>query len=254
MDTLVGARIRGGRVNDSVTALLDLQTIDRARDRLHDQREHLPLRSELIDVEARITEVKGAIARVQKQADELEHEERRVEEEVKAIEDKIASEEDKMYSGKVINPKEVAAIQDEVAMLKRRKAPLEEKGLEELEERDQLLTERQRLEEELADLDREASAVRKRIAEAEGQIDSELRTEEEKRAGLLPRVPSDTLELYEEIRESKKGVGVGALENGICTACSEALSAVEIDRIKSKARTGEWLFRCEHCRRLLVVR
>lgn len=241
-------------VNDSVTALLDLQTIDRARDRLIDQREHLPLRSELIDVEARMTEVRGAIARVQKEADDLEREERRVEEEVKAIETKIATEEDKMYSGKVINPKEVAAIQDEVAMLKRRKAPLEEQGLEELEARDQLLAERGRLEEELALLDREASEVRARIAEAESRIDGELRSEDSRRAGVVPAIPPDTLELYEEIRESKKGVGVGALENGICTACSEALSAVEVDRIKAKARSGEWLFRCEHCRRLLVVR
>jgi uncharacterized protein len=241
-------------VNDSVTALLDLQTIDRARDRLHDQREHLPLRAELADVEARMTEVKGAISRVQHEADELEREERRVEEEVRLIEEKISSEEDKMYSGRVINPKEVAAIQDEVAMLRRRKSPLEEKGLEELEARDQLLTERQRLEEELADLDREAADVRSKIADAEGRIDSDLRTEEQKRAGVLPAIPSDTLELYEEIRESKRGIGVGALENGICTACSEALSAVEVDRIKAKARNGEWLFRCEHCRRLLVVR
>lgn len=241
-------------MNDSVTALLDLQTIDRARDRLHEQRESLPLRADLADVEARMTEVRGAITRVQKQADELEREERRVEEEVRLIEEKIASEEDKMYSGKVINPKEVAAIQDEVAMLRRRKSPLEEKGLEELEERDQLLAERARLEEELADLDREADGIRVRIAEAEGRIDNELQTEEQKRAGVLPSIPTDTLELYESIRQSKRGIGVGALENGICTACSEALSAVEVDRIKSKARSGEWLFRCEHCRRLLVVR
>jgi hypothetical protein len=40
----------------------------------------------------------------------------------------------------------------------------------------------------------------------------------------------------------------------MCTACRESLSAVEVDRIKGKARGGEWLFRCEHCRRLLVVR
>jgi predicted nucleic acid-binding Zn-ribbon protein len=253
MDTLVGAPQPEVTLNDSVTALLDLQTIDRARDRLHDQREHLPLRAELADVQARITEVNGAIARVQKEADDLEHGEKRVEEEVNAIEAKIASEEDKMYSGKVINPKEVAAIQDEVAMLKRRKSPLEEQGLEELEARDQLLTERQRLQEELADLEREANEVRARIAEAEGKIDNELQTEEQKRAGVLPAIPSDTLELYEAIRVSKRGVAVGALEKGICTACSEALSAVEVDRIKAKARTGEWLFRCEHCRRLLVV-
>jgi predicted nucleic acid-binding Zn-ribbon protein len=241
-------------LNDAVAALLDLQKIDRTRDRLHEQREHLPLRADLADVEARMSEVKGAIARVQKEADELERDERRVEEEVRLIEEKISSEEDKMYSGKVINPKEVAAIQSEVEMLKRRKEPLEEKGLDELEARDQLMNERGKLEAELGDLEREASEVRFKISQAEGTIDAELQTEESKRSGLLTAIPPDTLEDYESIRESKKGIGVGALVDGMCTACREALSAVEIDKIKAKARGGEWLFRCEHCRRLLVVR
>jgi hypothetical protein len=241
-------------LNDSVTALLDLQLIDRARDRLHDRKERLELRDELADVESRIAEVKAATARVQKEADELEREERVVEEEVRLIEEKIAQEENKMYSGQVINPKELSALTDEVDMLKRRKAPLEERGLEELEARDQLLTERGRLEEELRDLEQEASAVRAKIAEAEGEIDRELAIEETKRGEVVPHIPADALELYEEIRSSKRGVGVGALENGSCTACREALSAVEVDKIKRRAREGEWLFRCEHCRRLLVIR
>jgi uncharacterized protein len=228
-------------VNDSATALLDLQKIDRARDKLNDQRVHLPLRAELADLQARITEVKDAIARVQKGADELEREERRVEEEVRLIEEKITSEEDKMYSGRVINPKEVSAIQDEIAMLKRRKSPLEEKGLEELEERDQLLAERQRLEEEVADLEREAAEIRSKIQQAESEIDRELEGEDIKRASLLPAIPDETIDHYESIRGSDRGVGVGELENGMCTACREALSAVEVDRIKAKARTGEWL-------------
>jgi predicted nucleic acid-binding Zn-ribbon protein len=241
-------------LHDAVSALLDLQQVDRARDRLVEQRAHLPQRGELADVEARITEVKGAIARVQKEADELERDERKVEEEVRLIEEKIRSEEDKMYSGKVINPKEVSAIQDEVAMLKRRKAPLEEKGLDELEQRDQLISEKGKLEAELADLEREAGEVRAKIASAEGEIDRELAAEDGKRDALLVAIPPDTLEDYESIRGSKRGIGVGALENGMCTACREALSAVEIDRIKARSREGEWLFRCEHCRRLLVVR
>lgn len=241
-------------MNDAATALLDLQKVDRARDRLHEQREHLPQRAELADIEARMTEVKGAIARVQREADDLERQERVVEEEVRLIEEKITSEEDKMYSGKVINPKEVAAIQSEVEMLKRRKAPLEEKGLDELEQRDQLISERGKLEEELADLEREAQQIHMKIAEAEGKIDRELAAEEDKRSALLPAIPPDTFEDYESIRGTKKGIGVGALENGMCTACRESLSAVEVDRIKSKSRAGDWLFRCEHCRRLLVVR
>jgi predicted nucleic acid-binding Zn-ribbon protein len=241
-------------VNDSVTALLDLQQIDRIRDRLADQRVHLPERSELANIEARIAEVKAVITRVQKEADELEREEKQVEQEVKQIEDKIASEEHRMYSGQVINPKEVAAIQDEIAMLKRRKSPLEETGLEELEQRDQLMAERAKLEGEVADLEREADEIRAQIASAETKIDQELSSEESKRASVLPAIPEEALDQYESIRESKKGIGVGALENGSCTACREALSAVEVDKIKAKARQGEWLFRCEHCRRLLVVR
>jgi hypothetical protein len=241
-------------VNDSVSALLDLQQIDRVRDRLQDQREHLPERAELANIEARIAEVRAEVKRVQNEADELERQEKQVEEQVKAIEDKIASEEHRMYSGQVINPKEVAAIQDEIAMLKRKKSPLEETGLEELEQRDQLMAERAKLQGEIADLEREAGEIRAKIAAAEGRIDQELSSEENKRASVLPAIPEEALADYESIRESKRGVGVGALENGMCTACREALSAVEVDKIKAKAREGQWLFRCEHCRRLLVVR
>jgi uncharacterized protein len=240
--------------SEAVGALLELQEIDRTSDRLHERKESLPLRAELADIEARMAEITAVIARVQRDADQLMREERKVEEEVRLIEEKISTEEDKMYSGKVINPKEISALQDEIAMLHRRKAPLEERGLEELEARDALLEERRRLEEELRSLETEASGVRAKIDEAVGEIDRELAVESSKRGDAASKVPPDTLELYEEVREQKRGVGVGALENGMCSACREALSAVEIDKIKRRAREGEWLFRCEHCRRLLVLR
>ena len=240
-------------LQEAVSALLDLQEIDSTRDRLHDRRERLPLKQDLAETNSRIADVRAAIDRVQKEADHLEREERRVEEEVRLIEEKIATEEDKMYSGRVINPKELSALQDEVAMLRRRKAPLEEKGLEELEARDQLLAERRRLEEELNELQNEAGDIQSRIDAATGELDRELEAEDAKRAEVLAKIPPDAVEQYETLRPAKKGIGVGALRDGVCTACREALSAVEVDRIKRRARDGDWLFRCEHCRRLLVV-
>lgn len=234
-------------------ALLDLQQIDLARDRLHERKESLPLRADLADLEARMNEIRAEINRLQHDADALEREERSVEEEVRLIEEKIAAEEHKMYSGQVINPKELGALQDEVDMLRRRKAPLEEKGLEELEARDVLLGERSALEEQLGILEGEAAGVRTAIDAEVGALDHELGAEEDKRAQVVPKIPAEVLEQYDELRGAKKGIGVGSLSNGVCTACREALSAVEIDRIKRKARDGEWLFRCEHCRRLLVV-
>ena len=241
-------------MQEAVIALLDLQGIDLARDRINERKESLPLRAELADIEARMADVRAEMSRLTHEADALEREERVVEEEVRLIEEKIAGEEHKMYSGQVINPKELGALQDEVDMLKRRKAPLEEKGLEELEARDGLLSEYRSLEEQLGLLDSEAAEVRAKIDAAVDELGRELEAEEYKRADVLPKIPSEALETYEELRASRKGIGVGALSNGVCTACREALSAVEVDRIKRKARDGEWLFRCEHCRRLLVLK
>lgn len=241
-------------MQEAVAALLDLQEIDLARDRIQERKERLPLRADLADIEARMVDIHTEMDRLKHDADALEREERVVEEEVRLIEEKIAGEEHKMYSGQVINPKELGALQDEIDMLKRRKAPLEEKGLEELEVRDGLLTEYRSLEEQLGLLDNEASEVRGRIDAAVSELDRELGAVEHKRSDVLPKIPPEALETYEELRGSKKGIGVGALSNGVCTACREALSAVEIDRIKRKARDGEWLFRCEHCRRLLVLK
>jgi predicted nucleic acid-binding Zn-ribbon protein len=138
-------------------------------------------------------------------------------------------------------------------MLKRRRTPLEDSDLEFMVKRDELQSERGRLEAEIADISKGADVVRSRIAEATAAIDQERAAEQAKRDALVPRVPTDVLEQYESIRETKKGIGVGALRDGVCTACREALSAVEVDRMKRKAREGERLFRCEHCRRLLVV-
>ena len=59
----------------------------------------------------------------------------------------------------------------------------------------------------------------------------------------------ELLELYEDLRRQKKGVGVAALVDGVCQGCHEKLSAVELDRLK---RT-EGIKRCEYCRRILIL-
>ena len=57
------------------------------------------------------------------------------------------------------------------------------------------------------------------------------------------------LELYEDIRRQKKGIGAVALADGICQGCHEKLSSVEMDRLKR----SDGVKRCEHCRRILVL-
>ncbi|MDH4113305.1 MAG: C4-type zinc ribbon domain-containing protein, partial [Actinomycetota bacterium] len=69
------------------------------------------------------------------------------------------------------------------------------------------------------------------------------------RAAIAAEIEPDVLELYEDLRRQKKGIGAAALVDGVCQACHEQLSAVELDRVKR----AEGVRRCEHCRRILVV-
>lgn len=238
----------------SLEPLLELQQVDLARDRLHERLEQLPERAELSDVEQRSKEVQAAIDRVEAEMQTVIKEMDRLEQEASVIANKIASEEKRMYSGEISNPKELSAMQDEVAMLRRRKEPPEEGALEQMMRRDELSDERDALRRELDDLAKEADEVRSRIQTASDEIGRALGVEDAKRDGLLPSIPAEIVDEYEELRGAKHGVGVGALEDGICSACRESLSAVEVDRIKREMREGERLFRCEHCRRLLVAR
>ena len=65
---------------------------------------------------------------------------------------------------------------------------------------------------------------------------------------LVAEFDPELLELYEDLRRQKKGVGAAALVDGVCQGCHQKLSAMELDRLK---RT-EGVKRCEYCRRILI--
>jgi hypothetical protein len=238
---------------ESLKPLLDLQEVDLARDRLNERLAKLPEKLDLAERERRMDEIRAAIAAVDAEIEGVVKEMDRLDDEVRALDDKIGREESKLYGGSVSNPKELSALQSEIEMLKRRKAPLEEAEIETMVARDERYEERERLRAELADVEGEARVLRERIADATADIEKQLAEELGRREEYVGTLPEDIVELYESLRDSKRGVGVGALSGGVCTACRETLSAVEQDRIRQAAKAGETRFRCEHCRRILVV-
>src|SRR5438477_527973 len=68
------------------------------------------------------------------------------------------------------------------------------------------------------------------------------------RTQLLPAFEEDLLDLYDDLRRQKRGVGAAALVDGVCQGCHQALSAMELSRLKKVAGVK----RCEYCRRILV--
>ncbi len=79
-------------------------------------------------------------------------------------------------------------------------------------------------------------------------IDAQLATKESRKGEMVPRLDEDLIELYEELRGTKDGVGVGALIDGMCGGCHLKLTAAEVLDAK---RTDP--SRCIHCRRILVI-
>ena len=114
---------------------------------------------------------------------------------------------------------------------------------------------REELEAKAAQAEAETTEARDRLSEISGESAHELeeiskalteRTAE--RQQLVPTFDEELLELYEDLRRQKRGVGVAALRDGVCQGCHQKLSAMELERLK---RT-DGVKRCEYCRRILV--
>src|SRR4029450_7090701 len=115
-----------------------LQAHDSAIDRLDHRRGSLPEEARLAElgdalaaVDQLTAERNGTLATVQRDQTRLEHE-------IDMVTSKARTEDARAGSGKVTSPKELTAIQEEVAGLKRRQGTLEEELLGLVEQRETL--------------------------------------------------------------------------------------------------------------------
>ena len=118
-----------------------------------------------------------------------------------------------------------------------------------------VLEQREEIDSRLAPLEQELAGARTMEAEVERTSAAELvdirRTLDQlrgRRTELAARFDPELVDLYEDLRQSKKGVGVAALVDGVCHGCHQQLSPMYLDRLK---RDGG-VRRCEYCRRILI--
>jgi uncharacterized protein len=232
-------------------ALLELQRHDSAVDRLTARRGALPedarlaeLAEALAVVDEAAAERGGSLARVQRA-------QRQLEDEIDMITGKARSEEDRAASGRVTSPKELTAIQEEVAALRRRQVALEDDLLEQMEQRENLEAELAELAGRQEAITAEQAEVTKARDSALAEIVRELAVEQAAREAVGPRVGEELRGLYDQIRRRQRGVGVAALVGATCQGCRVSMSAVELAAIRKLP--ADAVKRCENCRRILVV-
>lgn len=246
-----GTRRRVGSVGYPcrVDPLLELQRIDTAILRLERRRSEIESGKEAAAARAAAEAAESALGEIRLAVDEVARDQSRIEHEVDSLAAKIEAEQRRLYDGSISVPKELEALQHEIAGLNERKARLEDELLGLMERREEL--------------DARAAVADGGLVEARARLDGLLAdsaSELERIAGDLEGlagergpaaavVDAELLELYEELRAAKHGVGAAALVDGTCQACNERLSAMELDRL----RKAEGVKRCEHCRRILIA-
>jgi uncharacterized protein len=229
--------------------LLDLQRIDTAIDRLEQRRGQLEAGEELSAARKEMEEAESRLGEIRLASDAVTSESTRLEHEIESMNAKLAAEEKRMYDGSIANAKELEALQHEIAALKDRRSRAEDDLLDQMVRREDLDARGK-------EADGEVQAARGRvdalggdsIRELEG-IEADLTARSEERTAIVPEVDEELLELYDDLRRQKHGIGAAAIVDGVCQACHEKLSAVELDRLKHT----DGLKRCEYCRRIVVL-
>ena len=228
--------------------ILELQEVDSTIVRLTHRREQLEAGEELSvarkameEAESRLGELRLALDAVGRESTKLEHE-------IETIDAKVAAEDKRMYDGSVANAKELEALQHEIANLKERRARAEDDLLEQMVQREDLETRATTADGELASVRASVETVAGDAVRELREIEEELGRQRMSRENLSGDLDEELLDLYEDLRRQKKGIGAAAIVDGVCQACHEKLSAMELDRLKH----ADGVKRCEYCRRIVV--
>ena len=227
--------------------LLDVQDVDLAIDRLIHQRQSLPElasyqqaagRRERLDT---IRDGKAAELR------SLELDLDKAEGELELVEIKLKESETRLFAGGM-SGRETEQKRLEVQSLRGQQSALEDRVLGLIDQVDPVRTEVTRLDGQLTLTRGEVGRLEEAIAAAWRQIDSQINRKEETKSEISNTIPPELLSLYEQLRKSKDGVGVGRLTGGVCGGCHLALSLPE------QAEAVHWdPPRCIHCMRILVL-
>ena len=227
--------------------LLDLQDVDLDIDRFLHNRATLPVLDEYKAANVAKVAAKRDRDGLDSEFNAASRDLDKAEGELEILEEKLHREERRLFAGGM-SARETENMRNEVTSLRAKQSEMEDLVLSLIDAREGL---EERLNSATTQLDQclevEAS-FEKVIAEEWKKIDAQIARREGSKAELVPLIPDDLLEMYERMRQTKEGVAIGRLIDGVCGGCHLALSAAEQLEVAADDPP-----RCLHCRRLLVL-
>ena len=214
--------------------------IDRARSQLDTIRQTLEndveLRTSLSNVEAAKTAHHHA-----------HHELKSVEAEVESQKIKIEQAESSLYGGRVQSPKELQDLQKDVASLKKHLATLEERELEAMLAAEKVETDLQNANTQLELIQARLGSEHKKLIADQSSLAGELERLVEEREATLAPIDSNLIQVYEDLRQQKRGTAIAEIADNACGACGGTINSAT----QQNARSQKQLVNCPTCGRIL---
>ncbi len=230
--------------------LLELQGHDTALTQLHHRRGHLPEHTALTEADQVIVKITSNTAESRAAHSELSQKMAILEAQVHDLDTKIEGLNAQMFGDASWSPRELQAIEADIASIKKHRSELEDAELALIESFEPVDAIVRKADAEIAALNEKKVELGQAIVSAQSEIDRTAAVHLAERAALVSMIDADSLKLYETIKANNKGTAVARLEHGTCTSCRLKLPAVELDRIKHLA--DDKMVRCDECSAILV--
>lgn len=162
---------------------------------------------------------------------------------------KAAKVEQDLYSGRISNPKELRAMQEDVEALGRQRQRIEDEMLALMEEVERQLEQFRGLETDRQARERALDEALEDYTTRHRALTAELEAARRRREALAVEADPDFLRRYERLRGRKGGVAVATVNGAVCSACHMTVP----EALLNAAREHDEIRTCEDCGRILYV-
>jgi len=234
-------------MKEQLSALYELQGLDVTIGRI---KAKLASLNGAQDLKGKLRQARSALEAAEKALTSQETELTDSELKLKSIDEKRANFEKRLYSGAVTNPRELGAIEKEIAMLKSQQSQLDGLTLELYDSVENARAEAQAARQAVADLENQTAAALEQESADKSKLQEELAETISRREDLAPKVTDKALlSRYEIVRKKTAGTGIARVVNGKCEGCRISITPFTARMLYE----DEEYVSCESCGRVLFL-